>query len=87
MATRSVRSLILVGPTESLCWTNSPSEKGCWKRKFHASAHEHKNDVGLRDCVLLCVIVLCARVEFDQCTFMFIDKRSLSLNKAGFHCF
>ncbi|KRX88177.1 hypothetical protein T4E_5279 [Trichinella pseudospiralis] len=42
---------------------------------------------GRIDCVLLCVIVLCARVEFDQCTFMFIDKRSLSLNKAGFHCF
>ncbi|KRZ66509.1 hypothetical protein T10_10658, partial [Trichinella papuae] len=36
---------------------------------------------------LFCVIVLSVRVEFVQCTFVFVDKRSLSLNKAGFHCF
>ncbi|KRZ00290.1 hypothetical protein T11_4656, partial [Trichinella zimbabwensis] len=36
---------------------------------------------------LFCVIVLRVRVEFVQCTFVFVDKRSLSLNKAGFHCF
>ncbi|KRY46962.1 hypothetical protein T03_1398 [Trichinella britovi] len=36
--------------------------------------------------VLCCVIILGVRVDCDQCTFVSIDKRSPSLNKAGFHC-
>ncbi|KRZ49673.1 hypothetical protein T02_751 [Trichinella nativa] len=36
--------------------------------------------------VLCCVIILGVRVDCDQCTFVPIDKRSPSLNKAGFHC-
>ncbi|KRZ73752.1 Protein unc-50, partial [Trichinella papuae] len=57
------------------------------KKKYDSLTPDHPNDVGLRDCVLFCVIVLSVRVKFDQCTSVSIDKRSLSLNKADFHCF
>ncbi|XP_003375682.1 hypothetical protein Tsp_09261 [Trichinella spiralis] len=53
--------------------------KPCWKSLLEnggTSAPDHLNDVGVR-----------VRGVFDQCTFMFIDNRSPSLNKANFHCF
>ncbi|KRZ00625.1 hypothetical protein T11_2358 [Trichinella zimbabwensis] len=71
----------------------------CWEQQYDTSAPDHPNDVGCVTtkrqevaclsviCVLFCVIVLSVRVEFDHCTFVSIDKRSPSLNKAGFHCF
>ncbi|KRZ18681.1 hypothetical protein T11_2825 [Trichinella zimbabwensis] len=56
---------------------------------YSSVSHEEpsRSCVFVSDCVLFCVIVLSVRVEFDQCTFVLIDKRLPSLNKATFHCF
>ncbi|KRZ05527.1 hypothetical protein T11_7278 [Trichinella zimbabwensis] len=56
----------------------------CWKK---STTHQHltirmmwdyeasRSYVFSSDCVLFCVIVLRVRVEFVQCTFVFVDKR------------
>ncbi|KRZ79685.1 hypothetical protein T10_2668 [Trichinella papuae] len=49
---------------------------------YSSVSHEEpsRSCVFVSDCVLFCVIVLSVRVEFDQCTFVLIDKPT-------FHCF